>query len=282
MRLAHVQHDAGRLDLHPRPVAGADRRRPTASATSRSRRSRSCSPSSTARSSRRSMPCSPKTSTWSGNPKRPRSSTVRPGHHRDGGDVGQLGDGVEHRRAAARRRRRGRRSAPARRRRRGRRAAAASSAAATAATAPDRRSRPSAAPCHVDRGREVGEEALGPPLHVAAAHDLAQPGHPGPALVAVHLDGGHDRLAQRLAVVRVDEHGVGQLVGGAGELRQHEHAVAVEAGRDVLLGDEVHAVAQRRHEHHVAGAVERRRARRAAATGTGSGSPGTRAGRARR
>ena len=57
-------------------------------------------------------------------------------------------------------------------------------------------------------------------------------------------------------VVRVDEHGVDQLVGGAGELGQHEHAVAVEARRDVLLGDQVHAVAQRRHEHHVAGAVQ--------------------------
>ena len=77
-----------------------------------------------------------------------------------------------------------------------------------------------------------------------------------PALVAVHLDGRHDRLAQGAVVVRVDEHGVGQLVGRAGELGQHEHAVAVEAGRHVLLGDEVHAVAQRRHQHHVAGAVE--------------------------
>ena len=129
---------------------------------------------------------------------------------------------------------------------------------------------------------EVGEEAVGPRLHVAAAHDLAQPRHPRPALVAVHLDGRDDGVAQRAAVVRVDEHGVGQLVGGAGELRQHEHAVAVEARRDVLLGDEVHAVAQRCHEHHVARAVEGRRARRGAATGRGSGSPDSRAGRARR
>ena len=130
--------------------------------------------------------------------------------------------------------------------------------------------------------RQVDEEALGPPLHVAAAHDLAQPGHPGPSLVAVHLDRGDDRLAQGGVVVGVDEHGVGQLVGRPGELGQHQHAVAVEAGGDVLLGDEVHAVAQRRHQHHVTGAVQRHAARRAAATGTGSGSPGGRGGRARR
>ena len=58
-------------------------------------------------------------------------------------------------------------------------------------------------------------------------------------------------------VVGVDEHRVAQLVGGPGELRQHQHAVVVEAGRDELLGDEVHAVAERCHEQHIGGAVER-------------------------
>jgi hypothetical protein len=57
-------------------------------------------------------------------------------------------------------------------------------------------------------------------------------------------------------VVGVDVQGLGHLVGGAGELAEHEHAVAVGAGRGELLGDEVHAVAQRRHEHDVGGAVQ--------------------------
>ena len=48
-----------------------------------------------------------------------------------------------------------------------------------------------------------------------------------------------------------------QLVGCAGELAQHEHAVVVEARGDVLLGDQVHAVAQRRDEHDVGGEVQR-------------------------
>ena len=55
-------------------------------------------------------------------------------------------------------------------------------------------------------------------------------------------------------------HGEGlvQLVRRAGELRQHERAAEVVAARDVLLGDEVHPVAQRRDEHDVGREVERR------------------------
>ena len=55
----------------------------------------------------------------------------------------------------------------------------------------------------------------------------------------------------------VDEHCIGELVGRAGELRQHEHAVAVDVRGGVLLGDQVHPVAERRDEHDVAGSVER-------------------------
>ena len=75
--------------------------------------------------------------------------------------------------------------------------------------------------------------------------------------MAVHLHGVADRPLERTVVVRIDEHRVGQLVGGAGELRQHEHAVTVDVRRDVLLGDEVHPVAERRDEHHVTRAVQR-------------------------
>ena len=97
-----------------------------------------------------------------------------------------------------------------------------------------------------------------PTLHVALADLVAQSGHP----VAVARDGAsrrrrRSRRCRAPVVVRVDEHRVGQFVGGAGELRQDEHAVTVDVGRGVLLGDEVHPVAERRHQHHVAGAVER-------------------------
>ena len=62
--------------------------------------------------------------------------------------------------------------------------------------------------------------------------------------------------AVALHVVRVHEQRLGELRGGAGELGEHEHAVAVRARGDELLRDEVHPVAQRRHEHRVGGSVE--------------------------
>ena len=66
-------------------------------------------------------------------------------------------------------------------------------------------------------------------------------------------------------VVGVDHAGLAQLVRGSGELREHQRAVLVVAARDVLLGDEVHAVA-------VAGSPPSRRRR-------GRARPSPRAGR---
>ena len=60
-----------------------------------------------------------------------------------------------------------------------------------------------------------------------------------------------------LDVERVDDERLGELRRRARELRQHQHAVLVDACRAELLGDQVHAVAQRRHEHDVGGAIER-------------------------
>jgi hypothetical protein len=57
--------------------------------------------------------------------------------------------------------------------------------------------------------------------------------------------------------VRIDPERRAQLVAGSRELAQHEHAVVVEARGHVLLGHEVHAVAERGHEHDVGGQVER-------------------------
>ena len=72
-----------------------------------------------------------------------------------------------------------------------------------------------------------------------------------------HGDRPHDGVLQPVDVVRVDQHRASQFVGGTGELAEHEHAVVVEAGRHVLLRDEVHAVAQRGDEHDVGGEEER-------------------------
>ncbi len=44
---------------------------------------------------------------------------------------------------------------------------------------------------------------------------------------------------------------------GPGELAQHERSGVVVAARDVLLGDQIHAIAQRSHQHDVGCRVER-------------------------
>ena len=153
------------------------------------------------RSSRRSIPCSPKISTWSGNPNRPRSSTVRPD---------TTATGV--RRRPARRRPR---ASPG--------SSSASSAWATIGASTPSTSRPTSSgrasaaaiaataagsSSRVTSGRSSRQVAAAVrsarkrSAHACTSllpHDLAQPGHPRPALVAVHLDGGDDRLAQRLA-----------------------------------------------------------------------------------
>ena len=72
-----------------------------------------------------------------------------------------------------------------------------------------------------------------------------------------HLDGSHHRVLQPFDVVRVDPHRGAQFIGGAGELAQDQHAAVVDARGDVLLRDEVHAVAERGHEHDVGGEEQR-------------------------
>ena len=67
------------------------------------------------------------------------------------------------------------------------------------------------------------------------------------------------RVGERIDRKRIDVHRVFELARGAGEFRQHQHAVLVAARGDELLGDQVHAVVQRRHHAHVGGAVHRAR-----------------------
>ncbi len=50
---------------------------------------------------------------------------------------------------------------------------------------------------------------------------------------------------------RVDQNGILQLAGRSREIAEDQHAVVVEAAGDEFLGDEVHAVVQRRHDAEV-------------------------------
>ena len=97
-----------------------------------------------------------------------------------------------------------------------------------------------------------------PSVDVVVQHAAAQRPHPPRLLLVGRLHGLHDRVLEALDVVRVADERLVQLVGGAGELAEHQRAAVVVAAGDVLLGHQVHAVAQRGDEHDVGGLEHRR------------------------
>ena len=82
------------------------------------------------------------------------------------------------------------------------------------------------------------------------------PAHPASGVGRVRVDRLHHFLFHPVDVVRVDEVGLLELDGGPGELAEHQGAAVVDPGGDVLLGDQVHPVAQRGHQHDVGCPVE--------------------------
>ncbi len=101
------------------------------------------------------------------------------------------------------------------------------------------------------------QETVHPGVHVVRSHPVPENGHARPALVGGHRQGHGERVRHGLDVERIDEQGFLQLFGRAGHLRQDQHAVVVELRRHVLLGDEIHAVAQRCHQRDVGQPVQR-------------------------
>ena len=82
------------------------------------------------------------------------------------------------------------------------------------------------------------------------------------ALGQRHLQRALQRRRDRVGLVGIDDERVVELFRRAGELRQHEHAGIVRILRgEILLGDEIHAVAQRRHHGDVGRAIETRQNR---------------------
>ena len=71
------------------------------------------------------------------------------------------------------------------------------------------------------------------------------------------MDRRVEPLRGALRVIGIDHQHVVHLFVGAGEPREHQRAAVVDPGGGVLLGDQVHAVAQRRDQSHVGRAVHR-------------------------
>ena len=104
--------------------------------------------------------------------------------------------------------------------------------------------------------RQTLEELPGPEGDVLLQDGLAHRLHPAADVLGIGVVRRLERRLHAVDVVGVDQPGLPQLVGGTGELREHQGAVTLEPARDVLLGDQVHAVAERGHDHDVGGAVE--------------------------
>ena len=84
----------------------------------------------------------------------------------------------------------------------------------------------------------------------------AHAAHPAAALFRSHFQRPPDTGGDPIDIIRVHDHGIAELGGGAGELAEHEHAIVVHPRRHELLGDEIHAVAQRCHQHHIGRTVQ--------------------------
>ena len=82
-------------------------------------------------------------------------------------------------------------------------------------------------------------------------------GPAGATLRKIHPQSGIEPLGDLVRVVRIDLDRAPKLLGCSGEARQHEHARVLRVLRcDIFLGDEVHAVAQRRDEADAGEPVE--------------------------
>ncbi len=99
------------------------------------------------------------------------------------------------------------------------------------------------------RLRQCREEPLGPAIDIVCQQVGEHPRMPLLALVKRHFERRSNRLRHSLDFVRVDDQGAVELRRGAGKAGKHEDAgiFGILSG-DILLGDKVHAVAQRCHQ----------------------------------
>ena len=93
-------------------------------------------------------------------------------------------------------------------------------------------------------------------MHVVAALAALERDEPVGPLVLVHGQGAVKRRGDAVHVVGVHVQRLVHGLGGAGESREDQHAGVGGLARDVLLCDQVHPVAERRHQGDVRVPVE--------------------------
>src|SRR3546814_6655856 len=102
-----------------------------------------------------------------------------------------------------------------------------------------------------------GDEIVGPADDVAVAHDDVQRLPARLAFAQRHVERGPQCAGDLFVIERIDEQRFGHLLGGAGEAREDEDAGVFRVLRgDIFIGDQIHAVADRRYQPDLCDAVE--------------------------
>src|SRR5262245_18544235 len=104
--------------------------------------------------------------------------------------------------------------------------------------------------------RQLVEKQPRPPVNVVLAYLAAHAVHAVTPLFGGHGDGTMNRGGHVLDVVGVHQQRIAKVVRGAGESAQDQDAVVIVARGDEFLGDEIHAVVERRDHAEVGEPVE--------------------------
>src|SRR5579872_3898899 len=91
---------------------------------------------------------------------------------------------------------------------------------------------------------KLADQVCGPTIDIVLAHGAAERLHATLDLRRGHFQSGVNGVRNQLGIVRIHDQRVVQFPAGAREAAQDEHAAVVVARRDVLLGDEIHAVVE--------------------------------------
>jgi len=103
---------------------------------------------------------------------------------------------------------------------------------------------------------KLSDQVAGPLVNVVLPDQLAHAVHAHLAFDRIHLQGGPNGIRSLINVVGIDEQGVAQLARRSCELAEDERAPFIAPGRNIFLGDEIHAVVQRRDQAEIRGAIE--------------------------
>ena len=103
----------------------------------------------------------------------------------------------------------------------------------------------------------MGQERIRPAIHIVRHHVFVHGTHPPGGARAVFSDGVDHGAFDVLEIVRVHDVCTPQLGSGPREFAEDECSAPVAVTRHVLLGDEIHTVAERGDDHDVGPGVHR-------------------------